>query len=309
MAERSTRPPRYPIKAVSQLTGIGIDTLRAWERRYAAVSPARDRRGRLYTDSDITHLRLLHRAVSAGHAVGRLARLSDDELRLLVEGNADRDRALTVARTVALDPARVDATLLAFDSDALEQELWRIAAAVPPIDLVRDVLLPALARVGDRWNEEQAGIAHEHLISATLRNLLGSFLRLYGRGQSSPRLLFATPSGERHEIGVLSAAMLAASHGLAVTYLGPELPAPAMIAAVKASGARVLVLGLTLPGTFQPRDRELKRIVRGLPSDVALWTGGAGTGEYRTLLAERGQVFVDLDAYVGQLSRLGRALN
>jgi DNA-binding transcriptional MerR regulator len=308
MAERSAEA-RYPIRAVSQLTGIGIDTLRAWERRYAAVTPVRDQRGRMYTDSDVTHLRLLHRVVSAGHAVGRVARLSDDQLEQLVGRDSERAETAIATRAAAVDPARLNAALFAFDSAALEQELWRIAAAVPPLDLVRDVLLPTLARVGDRWNDEPGGIAHEHLISATLRNLLGSFLRLYGRGARSPRLLFATPSGERHEIGVLAAAMLAASHGLAVTYLGPELPAPALMAAVKASGAHVLVLGLTLPGTLQPRDRDLKRIVRDLPPDVALWAGGDGTADYTTLLASRGRVFSDLDAFVGELSRLSPPSN
>ena len=35
----------YPIRAVSKLTGISLDTLRAWERRYKVVSPQRDERG------------------------------------------------------------------------------------------------------------------------------------------------------------------------------------------------------------------------------------------------------------------------
>jgi len=51
-------PARYPIRAVSKLTGIGIDTLRAWERRHSAVTPIRDDRGRLYTEADIARLRL-----------------------------------------------------------------------------------------------------------------------------------------------------------------------------------------------------------------------------------------------------------
>ena len=58
-----------------------------------------------------------------------------------------------------------------------------------------------------------------------MRNILGSFLRLYARPEASTRLLFATLSGERHEIGTLGAAMLAASSGLGVAYLGPDLPA------------------------------------------------------------------------------------
>ena len=63
--------------------------------------------------------------------------------------------------------------------------------------------------------------------------------------EASARLLFATPSGERHEIGTLGAAMLAASSGLGVAYLGPDLPAREIVESVKPAGAQVLVLGLT----------------------------------------------------------------
>ena len=74
-------PARYPIRAVSRLTGIGIDTLRAWERRYGAVTPTRDDRGRMYTEADVARLRLLNGAVEQGHSIGRLAGLSNDQLR------------------------------------------------------------------------------------------------------------------------------------------------------------------------------------------------------------------------------------
>ena len=56
----------YPIRAVSKLTGISIDTLRAWEKRYQVVAPQRDERGRLYTEADMQRLRLLNAAVEHG---------------------------------------------------------------------------------------------------------------------------------------------------------------------------------------------------------------------------------------------------
>ena len=70
----------YPIRAVSRLTGISIDTLRAWERRHDAVTPVRDERGRMYTDADVARLRLLRQAVEQGHSIGRLAGLTDTDL-------------------------------------------------------------------------------------------------------------------------------------------------------------------------------------------------------------------------------------
>ena len=65
----------YPIRAVSKQTGISIDTLRAWERRYQVVSPQRDERGRLFSAADVRRLKLLRAAVDQGHAIGQLAAL------------------------------------------------------------------------------------------------------------------------------------------------------------------------------------------------------------------------------------------
>jgi hypothetical protein len=78
-------------------------------------------------------------------------------------------------------------------------------------------------------------------------------------------LLFATPSGERHEIATLGAAMLAASAGLGVSYLGADLPAREIVDSVEPAGAQVLVLGLTTAAADKARERELKTIVRELP--------------------------------------------
>ena len=72
---------------------------------------------------------------------------------------------------------------------------------------------------------------------------------MYARRRRAGRLLFATPPGERHEIGTLGAAMLAASGGLGVAYLGADLPAREIVDSVKPAGAQVLVLGLTTAAT------------------------------------------------------------
>ena len=57
----------YPVKQVSALTGVAADTLRAWERRYGVVTPARTESGyRLYDDQDVARLRLMARLVSDG---------------------------------------------------------------------------------------------------------------------------------------------------------------------------------------------------------------------------------------------------
>jgi DNA-binding transcriptional MerR regulator len=298
----TTTAGKYPIRVVSRLTGIGIDTLRAWERRYNAVTPSRDRESRLYSDADVARLRLINQAASSGHRVGQIAGLSDKDLR-----------ALTAAHTVqaapapraALDTSAFTSALAGLDNAAIDQEFSQLAAVLPPLEIVQDVLLPALREAGDQWNRRRGGIALEHVLSATTRHLLGSFLRLYAPRHPKVRLLFTTTAGDRHEIGILCAAMLAASSGLGVSYLGADLPADAIVDAANATKAQVVVLGLTLTTDGATKARELRAIVKRLPAGVELWTGGAAAGRHAPLLGTRGLVLPDFDAYLRQLVRIG----
>ena len=295
----------YPIRAVSKLTGIAIDTLRAWERRHGAVTPVRDDRGRMYTDADVARLRLLRGAVEHGHSIGRLAGLSDAALRRLAAAGASAASEVTPTRRTPIDTAALAAALQKYDATAIDQQISRLASVLPPLELLRDVLMPVLAQVGDDWHRGPARIAHEHLMSSTMRNILGSFLRLYGRPEVSTRLLFATLAGERHEIGTLGAAMLAASAGLGVAYLGPDLPAREIVESVRPAGAQVLVLGLTATSADKAKERELRTIVRDLPKEVELWAGGRGAARYTALIKPRGLMLLDYDGFQQQLARIG----
>jgi DNA-binding transcriptional MerR regulator len=305
MSGRPAGQARYPIRAVSKLTGIGIDTLRAWERRYGAVTPTRDDRGRMYTEADVARLRLLNGAVEEGHSIGRLAALSNDQLRDLCAEAAAAVPAAVPTRRTPLETTALLTALREYDAVGLDQELSRLAAVLRPLDLLQDVLMPVLTQVGDDWHRGRTRIAHEHLMSSTMRNLLGAVLRLYARRETSVRLLFATPSGERHEIATLGAAMLAASAGLGVSYLGADLPAREIIDSVEPAGAGVLVLGLTTAVADKVRERELKTIVRELPDAVELWAGGRGAERHASIIRPRGLILSDYNTYQQELVRLG----
>jgi len=300
------RPAHYPIRAVSRLTGIGIDTLRAWERRHSAIIPVRDERGRMYTEAEIARLRLLRDAVEHGHSIGRLAGLSDKALRNLSQtAGAIAAPAPEPMRRTSPDLAALSTALGRFDAAGIDREIARLAVVLRPVELVRDVLMPMLVGVGDDWHKGRRSVSHEHLMSSTIRNILGSFLRLHARQDAPARLLFATPSGDRHEIGTLGAAMLAAASGLGVTYLGPDLPARDIVESVKPARAQVLVLGLTTGSAAKTKERELRIIIRDLPKDVELWTGGRGAVRHAAIIGGRGLVLHDYDAYQQELARIG----
>ena len=107
----------------------------------APSRPVRDDRGRMYTDADIARLRLLRGAVEHGHSIGRLAGLTDAELRRLA-ATADANAASAVAptRRTPLDTAALTAALQKYDATAIDQQISRLAAVLPPLELLRDVL-------------------------------------------------------------------------------------------------------------------------------------------------------------------------
>jgi methylmalonyl-CoA mutase cobalamin-binding subunit len=265
--------PRYPIRAVARLTGLPLDTLRAWERRYEAVVPERGPRGRQYTEAQVERLRLLKEAVEQGHAIGVVARQDTTPLRALVaagravptrqapEGDYDR-LAPIVAAIEALDPGEIDG------------QLGRLGLMLPPRAFVHEIVVPLMRETGARWHQGRFSVAQEHLLSAVMRNLLGTLIRLHAPAGVKPSIVFSTPEGELHEFGILAAAMLASVAGLGVLYLGPNLPAPEIVSSAARVGARVVTIGLTPANHRDPVLEDVSWLARRLPATTELWIGG-----------------------------------
>jgi DNA-binding transcriptional MerR regulator/methylmalonyl-CoA mutase cobalamin-binding subunit len=296
-------PPRYPIRAVSKLTGVPVDTLRAWERRYGVVQPVRDSRGRLYGDGDVRKLRLLRLLVDRGHPIGRLVKLSEGELLRL---QTQLDEPAAPGAGAGADREALLLAVERFDGTAADRELRRLAALFPPRQLVRQVALPLMRRVGEVWFEGRLGIAQEHLASGSLRNLLGSMLRVHVPEEPRLSLLFATPPGERHEFGILAGAMLAAAGGLGAVYLGPDLPGAEIAAGARRASVRAVVLGIIGASGSAEGAAAVAEVAAALPRGVELWVGGPRSAEVEQAVARAGGTFIpDFDAYEEHLLRLG----
>ena len=301
----------YPIRAVSKLTGISIDTLRAWERRYDAIKPGRSESKRVYDDADVERLILLRKGVEGGHAISKLALLSNPDLEQI---NA-RSVAFNAVSSESLEgyaPGNgPDLNVLreAIDRSSygeIDHELNRLAAIVPPRVLVHQVVVPLMTEVGDRWYRGELKVAQEHMVSSALRSLLGSLVRLFTRHQAAATLLFATPKGERHEFGILCAAMLAASGGLGIAYLGVDLPHHEIIDSAEKTKAKILVLGVKAAVSSKESLKELHRLSEELPESTELWVGGIRSADVvREIKATRAVYLKDLAIFEQKLIRMG----
>jgi DNA-binding transcriptional MerR regulator/methylmalonyl-CoA mutase cobalamin-binding subunit len=270
----------YTIKAVAQATGLTVETLRAWERRYGIVEPGRDAGGRrVYRAEDVLRLRRLREATERGHPIGRLAGLSDDALASILDESSDR-------RTRAASNAFVARILEAaqrFRTAECEQALTLAIAMLSPQQLVSEVLQPLLREVGERWHRGELAISQERLVTTVVRRHVGLMLDAYDRGARRAAILFATMPGERHELGLLMSAMVCASRGFKVHYLGPDLPAGEIARFARESGAAVVALSVVLQDRLPELPAQLHELASGLPEAVNIWVGG---GAARTLARE-----------------------
>lgn len=301
----------YPIRAVSKLTGISIDTLRAWERRYQVVVPQRDERGRLYSEADVQRLRLLNTAVEKGHAISRLASLKDEELQNLIANPVALASAAAVMETAQVDdfapvPRSVMAAIERMDYSEAERELSLLAAVLSPRDLVHRVALPLMREVGEAWHEGRMSVAQEHMTTSLLRNLFGALIPLHQKTAPTSKLMFVTPTGEQHEFGILASAMLAVGGGLGAIYLGTNLPAEEIVLAAQKTAPQAVVLGFIGANGAKIGITEIQKAARNLPSHIELWVGGAQSDAMvEEIRKTRALIIEDFQMLEQHLVRLG----
>jgi DNA-binding transcriptional MerR regulator/methylmalonyl-CoA mutase cobalamin-binding subunit len=264
----------YSIKAVSQATGLSVETLRAWERRYGLVVPQRDELGRrVYRPDDVLRLRRLREATDLGHAIGRVALLDDARLADLIEAQAQSAAAARSGGAAYV--ARILQAAVDFHSDGCEQALTLAIAMLPPQRLIDEVLQPLLYEVGERWHRGELTIAQERLVSSAVRKHVSLVLDAYDRCARGAAIVFATLPGERHELGLLMSAMLCASRGFKVRYLGAELPPEEIARYAGAVEAAVVALSVVMLDLLPEVPAQLANLAARLGPGVPIWLGGA----------------------------------
>lgn len=286
------------MKTVVQRTGLSPHVIRVWEKRYGAVSPRRNASNRrLYSDAEVRRLLLLHAATKAGHSIGTIARLSDEQLRALTGWAEEGVLSKSQGNGHALpgDPSGgfLAAALEAvrrLDAGACEVVLLRASLELGSQGLLQNLIAPLSTKLGDLWQAGELTVAEEHFASGVVRNFLANLARPYALPDHAPVLVVATPVGQLHELGAILVAAAASGHGWRVTYLGTGLPAVEIAGAVARTGARALALSLVYPADDPQLPGELQLLKRFLPESLAIVVGGRAAAAYRSALEAIGAV-------------------
>lgn len=271
-------PPNEPslaeeglrINAVAEASGVGVHTIRAWERRYGVPRPPRSTGGqRLYTRADVAALRRMSELSRNGVSLAVAARMATREL----EGES-APSAAEITR-----PGRGEAlqsfieALLSFNENRATEE-WTTYLAVSDIStLLRHIAIPALQSIGDGWHEGTVSVAQEHFASGFIRSRLEALARQQPAPRGAPVVLLACLPENWHEMSLLMMNVVLRFRGLRTVYLGQSVPAEDLVRTVEDLQPAVVVLHGYDDAAFGQLEELVPRIHEGAPYTRVVYGG------------------------------------
>ncbi|OUR96744.1 hypothetical protein A9Q84_10410 [Halobacteriovorax marinus] len=238
----------YNIQLASSLSGINVHNLRAWERRYSAVTPDRDSVGRrLYSKDHIQKLFLLNQLVKEGTAIRHIAEKSRTELLSLVE-----EKGLESDLNFDQKPNEEEEIHLSFNAmtmalnfkkfDIVTHELNKAISKYDLRRVVFELLIPFLGVMRKKLNTKELTLSEKQSLITLIKFYLRRSIYQGNTGISSQSVIIAAPAGDSYELQVLIASLLMSHYGKEVIYLGANVEARSILDTSEATGAKNILI-------------------------------------------------------------------
>ena len=286
----SSETSRLSIGAVAEATGIPTATLRTWERRYGFPDPERTESGhRRYRPAVVHRLRLISRALDAGHRASDVVGLSEEALTDLLDETDRAFRAPPAADTAdeleGGDFAPADEGWLsewltaaaALDDVALERQFRAAWNQLGALDFLEDRAAPFLVQVGEAWARDQFSVAHEHYASEKIQEFLAEQWRPMHERSNGPKVVCATAEDELHAIGLHLIAVIFGLADWQIIFLGANVPGDDLTAATRDADADAVAISFAISYDSARAAAFLETVRENIPDDVLLLAGGRGS--------------------------------
>ena len=266
---RRSRPDgQLSIGALSAATGIPVDTIRSWERRYGFPVPERTPSGhRVYPIATVTRLRRIAEAMRRGHRAAQVLGASEAALESLLETVP----GLPGPHAPGPPPADLIDAIGSFNADALKRGLQSDWVRLGPLQFLEQRVGPLLVQVGDAWAQRRLDVRHEHFASS----VLGDFLRMVraplDERATGPIAAITTLPNELHGLGLQMCALVFALAGWRALILGVNTPIGQVVALVREAPVSAVAVSCVR----RPRAGALEALRENLPRRVPLLVGGA----------------------------------
>jgi MerR family transcriptional regulator, light-induced transcriptional regulator len=271
------------IGELSRRTGVAPELLRAWERRYGLLRPARSAGGfRLYSEVDERRVELMRSHLRGGLAAAEAAQ------RAVAEAGSTEPAAQNGSAELEDAARTLRRALDSFAEAEGQAALDRLFGAFTIETVLRDVVMPYLSELGERWASGEVSVAQEHFASNVLRGRLLGLARGWDGG-NGPRVLLACAPDELHDLGLIAFGLALRRRGWRITFIGPDTPTDTLVDTAQRLDPALVVVSSTARRKLTPLVDILGRLRRH--TRVAI----AGAGATQTLADEAQVELLDVD--------------
>ncbi len=300
----------YSIQFVANITGINPHTIRAWEKRYGATTPSRDKNGRrLYSDSEIRRLEVLNKLVSLGTSISDIANLSEEDLKSVLEKYSVYE---VPTKKVKFDINIKDClnnlllSLRYFKVDVFAHELEKAEHAMEPLDFIHHLVTPVLEELremkGRREVTKEQVEQFFYILKSQLHKKMYSIN--YSHKDTQRKVIVAAASGPLNELGAMVAAIVFLNKRYDVYYLGGNIDPVTLAELSNQIQPRMVFTGLNYSHNLildkDEKDKYINSLSRHLSEKIKLLVGafeegGASQGCQSHKLVDD---FDDLESYI-----------
>ena len=214
----------FSISDLEQFSGIKSHTIRIWEKRYNALTPARSEGNtRYYDNSQLKRLLKIVSLMDNGHKISDLGKMTDARLTLLLEEvplqTMPPENAYNYYITLILESG------VEFNEMQFEKLFSNCVLRFGLKETYKHVIYPLLLRTGLLWISDSLLPVQEHFFNNLIRQkLLPAIDALPPEKSSENTWVLFLPENEFHEIGLIFAHYIIRQAGKKVIYLGANVP-------------------------------------------------------------------------------------
>lgn len=259
---------------------LSTHTIRAWEKRYKAVTHERSENGhRVYSDKEVQRLIYLAELTQFGSNISQIAHLKDEDLealhqKLIKQGSPD---VLTSKLINEIDLSATLNTLMdavsSYKVDLLAEILSGLRFSLAPKRFALDILMPILLEAQLKKEQGSLLAAQVQALSAIIKFYSGTIIYSHIEKNINASKKFAITSLEEepHNLLLLVSALLCCEHKKYFYYLNSNLPAESIIDAVTATQASILILTLPESAKDNRASFQLDKLITTLDPNVRVW--------------------------------------
>lgn len=250
--------------AVARQLGISPATLRTWAHRYGLEPSARSEGShRRYTPEDVDRLVSMQRLMRSGVPVAQAAATVRSTPTEVPPAPEPASGHITAASVRSLWEAAN-----ALDGQRCAHMVADAVRSAGVLTAWSDLIVPVLQKAGAQWEDRQAGVDVEHVLSDAVT--AGLFIDAPVKREG---VLLAATANEDHVLPLYALRAALAEEGVGAELLTARTPAVALGDAAKRLHPGVIIAWAQLPANADP---EAFSHVPGLRPRPALATAGPG---------------------------------